>query len=255
MLGIVHVHSDYSHDGRDSLADLRRFAQAHGLGFVALTDHAEDLDRERFERFVAECDATSGDGVTLIPGLEFRFAGLKGLHLLALGLTTWIEPVSPDEFIAMTHGVAGLTVAAHPVLPRYTYPASVLDGIDAIEVWNPAYNTRFLPDPRAIRLYHRILRRRPGVVAVAGLDQHDARNDRETRILTVDDGDPLKAMREGRFRNAGRTMQFDARVRLGRARHAALWMGRGVLDIVEPVQDRLAHWQAARSGARRGDGR
>ena len=245
-IGAVHVHSSYSHDGRDPLPELQASAAARGIGFVGLTDHAEDFDAAIFARFVAECERLSASGPRLIPGLEFRFAGLKGLHLLALGLTRWIEPRTVDDFMAMTRGVTGLTIAAHPILPNYDYPPVVLDGIDAIEVWNAAYNTRFLPDPRAIRLLHEIRRTRPGVVAVAGLDQHDARNDRQTRVEVLDGGDPLAAIRAGRFRNIGRTMTFDAHAELGAAGGAALWTARVLLDGVERVQDRTARWLAAR---------
>lgn len=246
MLGVVHVHSSYSHDGRDSLPALHAFSAQRGLRFVGLTDHAEDFDASIFERFVAECRAVSASGPVLIPGLEFRFAGLKGLHLLALGLTRWIEPTTVEEFFGMTRGLAGLTIAAHPILPGYRYPAAVLDAVDAIEVWNASYNTRFLPDPRAIRLLSEIRRARPEVVAVAGLDQHDARNDRETRLEVFDDTDPLAAIRAGRFRNRGRTMSFNAQAELGAAASAALWTARFVLDRVERVQDRTARWLAAR---------
>lgn len=239
MLGALHIHSTYSHDGRDSIVELRQFAQSRGLGFLGLTDHAEDLDAETFARYQGECVAHSDTGLTLLPGLEFRFAGLKGMHLLALGLRRWIEPATPSEFFAMTRGVAGLTIAAHPIYPRYTYPQVVLDQVDAIEVWNAAYNTRWLPDPRAIRLFREVRARRPSVVAVVGLDQHDARNDRETRVEVPDGEDPLSAIRAGRFTNIGRTMRFGSAADLGRTRSAALWVGRAVFDRIEGLQDGL----------------
>jgi hypothetical protein len=247
-IGVVHVHSSYSHDSRDSLADLHAFGVARGLSFIALTDHAEDFDAATFARFVVECRALSTARPTLIPGLEFRFAGFKGMHLLALGLQHWIDPETPEEFVAMTRQVAGLTIAAHPVLPRYTYPSIVLENIDAIEIWNAAYNTRFLPDPRAIRLLQQIRRTRPEVVGVAGLDQHDARNDRETRVEMFElSEDPISGLRTGRFGNIGRTMRLNAHADLGIPSTAALWGLRAILDVAERLQDRaargLANWR------------
>lgn len=247
MIGAIHVHSSYSHDGRDSVAAIRDFAVARGLAFVGLTDHAEDFDEPTFIRFQHECRAASTASLAIIAGLEFRFAGLKGLHLLALGLERWITPETPAEFIAMTRGTAAVTVAAHPVLPRYSYPQVVLDSIDAIEVWNAAYNTRYLPDPRAIRLFRRIRAYRNDIVAVVGLDQHDARNDRETRIETSGAGDALVSIRAGQFRNIGRTMSFDSQADLGAVRNTALWTARTLFDGVERAQDRLARWRAHRS--------
>src|SRR5579863_9647864 len=107
-VGVVHVHSAYSHDSRDTLAEVRAFALARQLRFVGLTDHAEDFDEARFAAYRDECASLSDAAVTLIPGLEFRFEGYTGLHLLALGLTKWIEPAKPVDFIERTRGATQL---------------------------------------------------------------------------------------------------------------------------------------------------
>ena len=240
-VGVVHVHSNYSHDGRDSLADLRSFAQRQGIGFVGLTDHAEDFDAGIFERFQHECTSLSDGSTRLIAGLEFRFAGFPGLHLLALGLSRWIEPTSPAEFMVMAPDASRLTIVAHPILPRYTVPREVLEGIDAIEVWNGVYNTRWLPDPRAIRLLHETQRVRPAVVGTAGLDQHDRRNDREIRVILEQEGDdPLAELKAGRFINRGRTMSFDPWIRWSRFRLGALSLARWSFDRLERGQERIS---------------
>lgn len=240
-VGVIHVHSDYSHDGCDSLEQLREFAIAHALAFVGLADHAEDLDPSRFETYLRHCRTLSDDRVRLIPGLEYRFAGHTGLHLLALGLSRWIAPPTPDAFIAEARSAADFTVVAHPALARYRIPATVLDGIDAVEVWNASYDTRYLPDPRAIRVLRAIRRTRPEVVGTAGLDQHDSRNYRETRVIvTVDGTDPLRALRAGRFVNAGRTMTFDPTVAWHPVRLGALSVARWAFDRVERVHERRA---------------
>lgn len=239
-VGIVHVHSDYSRDGRDPLERLASVSAARGIDFVGLTDHAEDLDAARFARYLDHCAEASRTGARLIPGLEFRFSGFPGLHLLAFGLTRWIEPATPAEFLALTRDCARFTMAAHPVLWRYRLPDEVRAGIDAVEIWNASYNTRWLPDPRAIRLLHDVRRRRPGVVGVAGLDQHDARNDRETRVeLTAPSwDDPLLELRAGRFRNRGRTMVLGPGADLGAAGLMLLTAARIVFDAAERTQER-----------------
>ena len=238
-LGVVHVHSNYSHDGRDSLASLATFAAQRGIGFIGLTDHAEDFSEARWHEYVAECAAASTDGVRLIPGLEFRFAGFRGLHLLAFGLARWIEPTTPDEFITLAPPASRFTAVAHPILAGYEIPASVRGGIDAVEVWNATYNTRYLPDPRSFRLLHEMQIARPSIVCFAGLDQHDARNDRETRVVVRADDvrDPLGALKAGHFENRGRTMRFDAVTGVSGARLALLHVVRWCYDRVERVQD------------------
>lgn len=251
LIGIVHVHSNYSHDGRDSLQSLAVVAAARGIGFVGLTDHAEDFTEARWHQYVAECAAASSDAVRLIPGLEFRFAGFPGLHLLAFGLAHWIEPTTPDEFIALAVPASRFTAIAHPILAGYAVPRRVRDGIDGLEVWNTTYNTRYLPDPRSFRLLHQLQRERPAIVGFAGLDQHDARNDREARVVVTEAGaaDPLGALRAGHFANRGRTMQFDARSGVAGVRLALLSVIRWCYDRVERVQDFMLRALRSRRGA------
>lgn len=245
-LGAIHIHSAYSHDGRDTIQRLREFALERGLAFLGLTDHAEDFDAAAFASLQAECAACSDARVTILPGLEYRFAGHPGLHLLALGLREWMAPATPAEFLAMARTRAGFTIAAHPVLYNHILPPEVAGGIDAIEVWNASYNTRYLPDPAAIRLLKAVQRQRPGVVGTAGLDQHDARNDRETRVRLLPGAapDPLEALRQGQFENVGRTMRFGARVPWGGLRLGALVLARWGFDRVERTQERVSRWRA-----------
>ena len=236
--GVIHMHSDYSHDSLDPLEVLRDTAIQRGIRFVGMSDHAEDLSEEIFAEYVKHCDSVSDSRVQIVPGLEFRFAGLKGMHLFALGLRTWITPTTPEEFIEQTRGVAQMTVLAHPVLARYNIPSVVLEHIDAIEVWNANYNTRYLPDPRAIQLFYDVHRQRPNVVATVGLDQHDASNDRELRvILPRPADDPIAELKAGRFRNHGRTMEFDSRVTLSTSQIYGLRVARRLYDMVERTQD------------------
>ena len=239
--GAVHVHSTYSHDGRDTLEQLAGFAAARGIRFIGLTDHAEDLDAARFAQFHDHCRAASHHPAQLIPGLEFRFAGFPGLHLLALGLNRWIDPRTPGEFVRLAASAAGFTIVAHPRLSAYDVPDEVANAIDAVEVWNAAYDTRYLPDPRALRLLERIRRRRPEVVGTAGLDQHDSRNDRETRVVLTGDrvDDPLAELRAGRFVNVGRTMRFAARGAFGAGGLALLQGLRVGLDLTNFVHERV----------------
>lgn len=246
-VGAVHVHTAYSHDGTDSLEQLAEWARGKGIAFVGLTDHAEDLDATMWDEYVAHCADVSDDTMRLIPGLEYRFKGYTGLHLLAFGLRKWIEPATPAEFVRLAGAHATFTAVAHPVLAKWRVPTEVRAGVDAVEVWNASYNTRYLPDPRSIEILRGIRETRPRVVAIAGLDQHDSSNDRETRvILDAPEADPLLALKGARFRNVGRTMGFDAHADLGPLRGGALRVARTVFDRVERTQEKVA--RALRAG-------
>lgn len=243
QVGVIHMHSVYSHDGKDSLESMHEDCVTRGIQFVGMTDHAEDFTSDLFDEYVQHCDAVSSQEVLFIPGLEFRFPGLKGMHLLALGLRTWIDPKSPEEFIELARRAARLTVLAHPVLAKYKIPDVVLQYIDAIEVWNGNYNTRFLPDPHTIEILRDVRTRRPHVVATVGLDQHDSSNDRELRLLIGKRaGDPLAELRAGRFINVGRTMHFDSVASMSSSRMQALKMARTTLDRVDHMHDRTVRF-------------
>jgi len=240
-VGVIHVHTGYSHDGRDSVERLRDIALERGIAFVGLTDHAEDLSAAQYDELVARARAASDGDVSIIPGLEYRFAGYSGLHLLALGLSRRIDPVTPEEFATQAAAAARFTIAAHPGLFRYNMPECIARAIDAIEVWNAAYNTRYLPDPAAVRLLERVRARRPEVVGIAGLDQHDSRNDRGTRVILLDPDaqDPLAELKAGRFVNRGRTMEFPAKEPFGSLGLAALTGLRAGLDAMNFVHERV----------------
>jgi hypothetical protein len=248
LVGIIHVHSSYSADGRDSLAEIRDFALDRGIRFVGLTDHAEDFDVGRFAAYQRECAQLSDERVILYPGLEFRFAGYTGLHLLALNLRCWIEPATPEAFVSDVTGLCDLTVAAHPIAFHHVIPDAVAERIGAIEVWNAAYNTRYLPDLRAIRLFRSIHSRRPDIVALSGLDQHDASNDRELRITVpnVAGVSPFQLIKEGRHRNVSRRMSFGATIEWGVTQTIFWSVVRALFDRVERLQENLARRRNAK---------
>jgi hypothetical protein len=240
VAGAIHMHSDYSHDGLDSLEGLREACIKRNIRWVGMTDHAEDLDPDVFAEFREHCISLSDDVLTLVPGLEYRFAGFRGVHLFAINLREWIQPRTFEEFFEQTSGNAGFTVLAHPVLCRYNVPPVVLDHIDGIEIWNTNYNTRYLADPYAIELYHEVHSRRPEVVATVGLDQHDSRNDRGVRTLIspADLADPAGALKAGRFTTTGRNATFDAWATIERSAMRRLKLKRSALDVVNKAHDR-----------------
>jgi hypothetical protein len=91
------------------------------------------------------------------------------------------------------------------------------------------------------------------VVGIAGLDQHDSSNDRETRVVLhrPDLVDPLAALRAGPSSNRGRSLAFGARPDWGSGRLGARSGVRGVSDRLERVQDgaaRRVSWSRPRGG-------
>jgi hypothetical protein len=234
IAGAIHMHSDYSHDGVDSLESLREACVARGIRWVGLTDHAEDFETDVFAEYSAHCASLSDELVSFIPGLEYRFAGFRGIHLFAIGVNEWICPRTPDEFFLQTNEVGAFTVLAHPIICRYAPPQIVLDHVDGIEVWNTRYNGRYLADPDAISLYKTVRQKRPAVVGTVGLDQHDSAIDGGVRTLvSADDlGDPVAALKAGRFRSSGRNTGFDSTPTLSASQMRQLRIKRFAMDFL-----------------------
>lgn len=238
--GIVHVHTAYSHDGRDEIPDLARWATERGIQFIGITDHAEDLDEDSWNELVAECAAHSSDRVLLIPGLEFRFAGFTGVHLLACGLTRWITPTTPAQFIEQTAKACALTIGAHPVIWRAACPDDVLTKLDAVEIWNAGYNSRFLPDPAAMARVRALRGRGFATVATVGPDQHDRRKDPELRIVVNGPVEQaLQQIKHGSFVNERRGFRIEPDVAWSAPKRAGMQVVRSAFDLLKTTRDRL----------------
>jgi predicted metal-dependent phosphoesterase TrpH len=166
----LHVHTNYSHDGRDSVKEILERAIAKKLDGIALCDHDTMKGFYAARKYVAD---THSD-LIIIPGMEVTTA--QG-HLLVLGIEEEIEKgLSPEETIRIArqkekdgNGTV-VIIAPHPFHPfRHsignfcTHP-----GIDAIETFNSRYVTG---------VANRIASRTAacgGITAVAGSDAHSA---------------------------------------------------------------------------------
>ena len=234
---VMHVHTEWSHDGRDSLPAMADFAAREHLRWVFLTDHAEDFDETRFQTYTQACSDASTDNHELIAGLEFRFEGYPGLHLLALGLRQWIAPETPEDFCALAGRHAAFLIMAHPILTKYRAPEAVLGGVHAIEVWNARYNTRYLPDGRAVAFYKESQQGFPALLATAGTDQHNLLTEGKIRIVLPADGDPFESLRNGNYYNRGLTMRVANAPEWGQFRLA-------LVALLRVAVERLKRWRA-----------
>jgi len=79
--GVIHVHTEASHDSQGTLQEVVQAAQAVGLDFVILTEHNKQipLEKSRFGR-KGELLVLSGSEISAAQG-----------HYLALGVTRQIE--------------------------------------------------------------------------------------------------------------------------------------------------------------------
>ena len=228
--GLFHVHTDYSSDGRSTLAEVAAFCRGTKLGFALITDHAEDMSRDRMESLVRECARLSSPDLVLVPGLEFAFPGFSGAHLLGVGIGKFFEPTDVPSAVQAIRAQSGLAVLAHPTRIRGKVPDAILALLDGIEVWNGAYDSRYLPGMRSLALYRRARRVNPSVKAFAGLDMHATggfkRITLEVRGTVSSREELVKKIRKGEFESAGPWYRLASEPRMGAVHHALLGLGR-----------------------------
>jgi hypothetical protein len=142
--GDLHAHSSYTDDAVEFGAPIEamaRMAEAEGLSFFAVTDHAYDLDDglappsksdpslPKWTSFLAECASLETQGMAVVPGIEVSAGSARGrnLHLLILSPRRfyrgrgdsgdrWFR-TRPDESAAEILGRLDpreLAIAAHP---------------------------------------------------------------------------------------------------------------------------------------------
>ncbi|MDA8124439.1 MAG: hypothetical protein M0009_04520 [Deltaproteobacteria bacterium] len=192
LAGVIHLHSQYSFDGRAKMAEIIAAANGCGCDFLMLTDHSTlQARQEGWEGW--------HNGTLLMVGEEIapRFN-----HYLAFGLPEAIGAVdrSPQECIDRVREGGGIGFIAHPdhegtalfhVKP-YPWTAWSVAGYTGLGIWDfmtdwqkglTGYLTAiasyvcpalFLRGPSAVTLarWDELTQKRP-VVGIGELDNHD----------------------------------------------------------------------------------
>jgi glycosyltransferase involved in cell wall biosynthesis len=129
----LHMHTDHSYDCATPVEVLLAEARARGLGAIAITDHNE-ISGAQTARALA-------DGLKVIVGEEVKTAD-QG-EVIGLFIEEKIpRGMSLQETIDEIKRQGGIVYVPHPFdrlhsVPDYEHLLGVLEGVDAIEVFNP----------------------------------------------------------------------------------------------------------------------
>jgi predicted metal-dependent phosphoesterase TrpH len=185
------MHTDHSHDCATPVEVLLDTARRRGLGAIAVTDHNEVSG-------AMEAAAKAADyGVKVIVGEEVKTAhqgeviGLFIEEKIPRGMTL-------EETIAEIKRQGGLVYVPHPfdrlhAVPDYENLLTVIDDVDAIEVFNP--RVAFKPFNEEAARFAAKYR----IVAGAGSDSHVAAGLGSVRIRMRDFDGPeefLESLRD-----------------------------------------------------------
>lgn len=164
LIGDLHTHTVGS-DGILTLDHLARHARAHGLDFLAVTDHNQPISRESLPQV---------EGLTLIPGVEWTqfqgHANFLGVDQPYDGAFFANDLAGVQEKFMTAHERGALIVLNHiqdDTLP-FTYNLASLP-FDALEVWNGPMRMSNL---RGIGMWDALLKQGLKVPAVGGSDYH-----------------------------------------------------------------------------------
>jgi hypothetical protein len=189
---LAHAHTTWSHDGTLSLAQWVELAQSRGCEAVLFSEHEESgWTPNRYQSYVADCQAATTAEVQLIPGLEFR---QDGYHLLCYGLEHLPKrPSPPRELAAAVHAQGRVLCLAHPAKYEWRFPHSLLAAADAVEVWNSKwiYDGTLGPHPKSLALA-------PAKLPWVGQDVHKTKHLSPLYFSTASP-DILEDLAHGRF--------------------------------------------------------
>jgi len=157
----LHLHSDFSHDGKSSLDELVARARACGLDRIALTDHNTIEGALNLVQMEPEL-AIAGEEIKTLEG-----------EVIGLFITSRVSPfLAAEDAMDLIHGMGGLTYLPHPLDRRRSNfrPERVVDlasRVDIIETFNPWCDAA--ANQAAARLADEL-----GKVTATGSDSHSA---------------------------------------------------------------------------------
>lgn len=218
----LHVHSVHSPDSRLSLEEIVRQLPARGLCGFALTDHNTLGGHAELSALAARHPE-----LLFLPGVEV--STYEG-HLLAYGVGTLPPAHRPvQETIAWVHAQGGVCVLAHP-FRRFHGVGRAIAEIAPV----PALESRNGHTARTTNAKAESVAARRGLGTTGGSDAHSPSD--LGRAYTEFPGSPstgdelLEALRAGRTRALGRSLEGTARLRVALG-NAARFLRRGMRPI------------------------
>jgi hypothetical protein len=168
--GALHIHSTLSRDGTMTIAELARYFKKKGYQFLAMGEHAEDLDDAKVQALREQSVANSNDHFCVIPGIEF--AVTRNIHIVGIGIVKMIPLENPAYVAGRMREQGGMSILAHPKRLGWDCPREAVLAVDAAEIWNIGYDGKYLPSARALPAFERMREVNPKLLAIASHDFH-----------------------------------------------------------------------------------
>ena len=132
-VGVIHIHTTYSHDAHGSFEDVVRVANAQRLDYVIVTEH-NTLQPLR--------DGRQGWHGTVLVLIGMEISTRSG-HYLSLNITEDIDrsKLTAQEIINEVNRQGGLGFIAHPYFKNGRWRDWTVSGFTGMEAYNVAHDT------------------------------------------------------------------------------------------------------------------
>ncbi len=242
--GALHVHSTLSHDGTMTIAELADWYKQRGYSFIALGEHSQDMDDGKIQIMRRECQEQSQDSFCVVPGLEYSCRG--GIHLFALGAVMGIPDADPVAVATRARANGAFVVLAHPSRIHWECPTELLRVVDAAELWNVAYDGKYLPSFRAPTAFRRMRRINPNLFASGGQDLHRKPAFYDLAVYVETDrlapNAIAAAIRCGDYQIRSRFFSLDARAQFSFVRAVSLSILSWQIATLRKARDHFRRW-------------
>ena len=168
--GALHIHSQFSHDGKLTLAAIAQLYRSRGFQFVCIAEHSEDMDERKIVTLRHACESFSGADFRMVPGIEYSCK--DALHIVGVGCDRVLDTSDAVRLVGEIRASGGFAVLAHPRRNRWSCSPALAAMLNAVEVWNVRYDGKYLPSPQALEFFNRMKALNPKLLAAVGDDFH-----------------------------------------------------------------------------------
>jgi predicted metal-dependent phosphoesterase TrpH len=168
--GALHIHTEFSHDGKLSLASVADLYRGRGFQFVCITEHSQDMDERKVMALRQQAESLSGPSFIIIPGIEYSCK--DALHIVGIGCDRLLDTFDPVRLVRKIRGGGCFAILAHPRRIYWDCSPDLASNLNAVEVWNVRYDGKYLPSPQALEFFNRMKLMNPKLLAAVGDDFH-----------------------------------------------------------------------------------
>ncbi len=242
LRGAPHVHSSVSYDGTMSIEEICSFFRRKKFDFVLIAEHSENISNGVMTKLIDECKRFSSSEFLIIPGLEFRCR--DDLHILGFGVSKIFECDDPSKVIDHIRRQGGVAILAHPTKKNYALDRVWIEKLDGAEIWNLAYDGKFLPQAESIRMHRKLAEHNPGLKPFAGMDLHQ-KKDYYDIVLKIEgqnlsQNQILKNLKEGDFTLESMFFKIKPGIGISRAFLLIMFAFRKALNLGRKLRDLLS---------------